>query len=371
MSLAISATANAQGNISMLGFGYPTGGMSTRVSGTAGALAEFDALTPQNPASLVRISRSAFAAQAEPEYRTFSLSSVKESSTIPRLQLLALGLRVSSRAVISLSAANFLDRSYSTISTGSATIEGQSLPTSDITVVKGSISDLRAGVGYSLSPRLSIGVAAHAFTGSNKLNLTRRFADTLLFGSVTDTSAIDFFGSAFSFGAQLSIPHGFMASASYRKGFRIEGESRNSIIKHATIPDRLSGGLMYTGIAGSAFAVNVEHINWTSMAALGSSSVQAHDATNWSVGAEISAGKIHGSPVLLRAGTGHTQLPFGANNGIASETRFGGGIALPISAAGREPAVIDFSLQRANRKLTGSDAKESAWLLGLGLQIRP
>ncbi|MEP6781624.1 MAG: hypothetical protein ABJC26_17120 [Gemmatimonadaceae bacterium] len=371
VSVTFSANANAQGNISMLGFGYPTGGMSTRASGTSGALAEFDALTPQNPASLIRISRSAFAAQAEPEYRTFSLSSVKESSTIPRLQLLALGLRVSSRAVVSVSAASFLDRSYSTISTGSAMIEGQVLPTSDVTVVKGAISDLRAGVGYSVSPKLSIGVAAHAFTGSNKLDLTRRFADTLSFGSVTDTSAIDFFGSAFSFGAQLSLPHGFTASTSFRKGLRIEAEARDTILKHATIPDRLSGGLMYTGIAGSAFAVNVEHVNWTSMAALGSSNVQAHDATNWSLGAEVSAGKIHGSPVLLRAGTGHTQLPFGANNGIASETRLGGGIALPVSSPGHEPAVIDFSLQRANRKLTGSDAKESAWLFGLGLQIRP
>ncbi|MEP6765796.1 MAG: hypothetical protein ABJB66_15890, partial [Gemmatimonadaceae bacterium] len=185
------------------------------------------------------------------------------------------------------------------------------------------------------------------------------------------TSAIDFLGSAFSFGAKMSFPHGFTTSASYRKGLRIEAEAKDTVIKHATIPDRLSGGLMYTGIAGSAFAFNVEHINWTALSELGTSNVQAHDATNWSLGAEISAGKIHGAPVLLRAGTGHSQLPFGANNGIASETRFGGGLALPVSSAGREPAVIEFSLQRANRKLTGSAAKESAWLLGLGLQIRP
>ncbi|MEP6765894.1 MAG: hypothetical protein ABJB66_16385, partial [Gemmatimonadaceae bacterium] len=219
-SLTLSANANAQGNISMQGFGYPMGGMSTRVSGTAGAFAEFDALTPQNPASLVRITRSLLAVQAEPEYRTFSLSSVKESSTIPRLQLLSLGLRVNSRAVFSLSAAGFLDRSYSTISSGQATVEGQILPTTDVTVVKGAIADLRAGFGYALSSRLSVGVAAHAFTGSNKLDLTRRFADTLSFGSVSDTSAIDFFGSAFSLGAQLTIPHGFTTSASYRKGLR-------------------------------------------------------------------------------------------------------------------------------------------------------
>ena len=370
-SLVSFASLGAQGSISMQGFGYPLGGLSTRVSGTSGALAEFDDLTPQNPASLTKIARSIFAVQAEPEYRTFSLNSTKESSTIPRLQLLMLGLRVSSRVVVSLSAAGFLDRSYATVATGQAAVDSLILPTTDVTVVKGAIADLRAGVGYQVTSRLSLGFAVHAFTGSNKVDLTRRFADTLLFGSVSDTSAIDFFGKAVSMGAQLSLAHGLSTSVSYRRGLRIEAESRDTLVKRGTIPDRLSGGVMYTGIPGSAFALNVEHVKWTSMQTLGSNNVQAHDATNWSLGTEIATGKLHGTPVLLRLGTGHNQLPFGVNNGAVSETRFGGGLAIPVSASGREPAVIDFSLQRASRKLGGSSASESAWLVGFGLQIRP
>ncbi|MDQ6611378.1 MAG: hypothetical protein M3Y64_03010 [Gemmatimonadota bacterium] len=370
-TMTAATQLRAQGSISMQGFGYPLGGVSTRVSGTTGALAEFDALTPQNPAALTKIARSALAVQAEPEYRTFTLNSVKETTSIPRLQLLMLGLRVSSRAVVSLSAAGFLDRSYSTVSTGQAPVDGLVLPTTDVAVVKGAISDLRAGVGYQITTRLSAGFALHAFTGSNKLNLTRRFADTLAFGSVSDTSSIDFFGKAVSFGAQFALPQGITTSLSYRHGLSVEAETRATIVKRATIPNRVTGGLMYTGIPGSAFALNVEHINWSDMQSLGTSNVQAHDATNWSLGAEIATGKLHGTPVLFRLGTGHNLLPFGIGGGTVTETRFGGGIAIPVSAAGREPAVIDFSLQRASRKLSGSTAREGAWLLGLGLQIRP
>ena len=355
----------------MQGFGYPMGGFSTRVAGTTGAFAEFDALTPQNPASLLGISRAALAAQAEPEYRTLHLNSVSESSNIPRLPLLMLALRLSTRAVVSLSAAGFLDRSFTTISTGQAQVEGQSLPTTDATSVRGSIADLRAGLGWQLTSRLTVGLAGHVFTGSNKLNLSRKFADTLKFGSVSDTSSIDFFGRAVSVGAQFVVGRGITTSASYRKGGNIEAQSKDTVLHRANVPDRLSGGVMYTGIPGSAFALNVEHVKWSEMQALGSSSVQAHDATNWSLGAEVATGKMRGTPVMVRLGTAHNNLPFGVGGGIVSEQRYGTGIGLPISMPGREPAVIDLSLQRANRKLSGSSATEGAWLFGFGLQIRP
>ncbi|MEO7359471.1 MAG: hypothetical protein ABI120_04035, partial [Gemmatimonadaceae bacterium] len=116
---------------------------------------------------------------------------------------------------------------------------------------------------------------------------------------------------------------------------------------------------------------NIDQNKWTNMQKLGSSLLQAHDATNWSVGAEVATGKLRGTPVLLRAGTARNMLPFGLNGGTVSEMRFTGGAALAVTNAGRDQAVIDFSIARANRTLSGSSAKEGAWLLGVGLQIRP
>ena len=41
----------AQGAISTQGFGYPTGGLSTRATAGGGAFGEFDFSSPRNPSS--------------------------------------------------------------------------------------------------------------------------------------------------------------------------------------------------------------------------------------------------------------------------------------------------------------------------------
>lgn len=371
MSLAGATRADAQGSISMLGFGYPMNGLSTRAAGTAGALAEFDLLSPRNPSSLTTINRSALAIAAEPEFRTLTFNAVKESNTIQRIPLVMAAVRVSSRAVVSISSSGFLDRNFTTRSTGQALVGSQILATSDISDVRGSISDIRGAVGYQLTSRISVGVGGHVFSGNNKLNLLRQFDDSTGFGAVNEASGVQFFGKALSFGGTVLLPKGFSTAASYRKGFSLEADNGDSVLTRANVPDRLSAGIAYRGIPGAAFVANIDQNKWTSMQTLGSNLLQTHDATNWSLGAEVSTGRVRGTPVLLRAGTGKNTLPFGLNGGIVSEMRFAAGAAIAITNPGRDQAMLDFSIQRANRKLSGSVAKEGAWMLGIGLQIRP
>lgn len=369
--LVLAPTARAQGGLSMQGFGYPTGGNSTRVAGTAGALAEFDLLTPRNPSSLVGLPRMVLAVEAEPEYRKLTLNSVQESSTIQRIPLVMVGARLSSKLVMSLSSAGFLDRNYSTTSTGQALVGGQLLNTRDVQDMRGSISDLRAGLGYRVNSRLSVGLAGHVFTGTNRLSLLRQFVDSSTFGTVREESKLGLLGRALSFGGTLRLPRGFTTAASYRAGGRIDADNGDSVLTTATIPDRLSAGVMYTGITGATFAVNVDQNKWTNLQTLGSSVLRTHDATNWSTGAEVATGKLRGAPVLLRVGAGKNTLPFGVAGGKVSEFRIGAGASLAITGGGRDQAALDFSVQRANRTLSGSSIKEGAWLLGIGMQIRP
>lgn len=366
-----SASLSAQGSISMLGFGYPMNGLSVRAAGTAGALAEFDLLSPRNPSSLTTLNRFALAISAEPEFRTLTYKSLKESNTIQRIPLVMAAVRLSSRAVVSFSSSGFLDRNFTTQSTGEALIGNQVVPTRDISDVRGSISDLRGALGWRINSRISLGIGGHVFTGTNRLNLLRQFDDSTGFGAVNETSGLQFFGKALSFGGTALLPKGFSAAATYRAGFSLEADNGDSVLTTANVPDKLSAGLLYRGLPGAVFSANVDQNKWTDMQKLGSSLLQTHDATNWSLGAEISTGKVRGTPVLLRAGTGKNTLPFGLNSGIVSEMRFSAGAAVAITNPGRDQAVLDFSLQRANRKLSGSSAKEGAWMLGIGLQIRP
>ena len=53
--VASGRSRSAQGTLSTLGFGYPAGQISTRALGTGGAIAEFDPLSPTNPAAIARV----------------------------------------------------------------------------------------------------------------------------------------------------------------------------------------------------------------------------------------------------------------------------------------------------------------------------
>ena len=360
--------AGAQGTLSGLGFGYPVGGLSTRATATGGAFGEFDAVSPRNPAALGGLPRTLIAAQTEPEFRTLRVGNVKESTTAQRVPLIFLAFPARHRVAASLSATTFLDRSYSTVTQGSVVIDGKTLQTTDRTDVRGSIGDLRAAVGWRLNERLSVGVAGHLFTGDNLVSSSREFADTTTFGSVLDSSRVTYFGHALSVGTEVQIVKGLAASASYRAGGKLESRITDTVRTRANVPDRLGVALRYDAVPGAIFAVGIEQQRWSRMQGLGSTLVQPHDATNWHAGAEIGGPRLLGAAVQLRAGYARNTLPFGANDREVKESRITGGFGIPLA---RDFAAIDFSVQRALRSLSGGAGRESAWLLGLGIQIRP
>ncbi len=367
-SLAWAGSLQAQGGLSVLGFGYPVGGTSTRASGTAGSFGEFDPLSPVNPASLGGLSRTVITAQTEPEFRTVRLGGARERSTSERVPLISLLAPVGRGVAIGLSATTFLDRSFTTITTGSVLLDGANVTTTDQTDSRGSIGDLRAAAGWRINDHFSVGLGGHLFTGDNLVVLTRTFADSSKFGNVNDSSQVVYFGKALSVGGEWRVRKGLAAMASYRLGGGLDTRIRDTVRTKANVPNRLGLGLRFDGIPGSVFAVGITQQQWSDMKSLGSNNVTPHDATDWHAGAEVAGPHMRGLPVLIRAGFARNQLPFGLGSNVVKETRLSTGVGLPVA---RDQAVIDLSLQRASRTLSGSNARESAWLLGVGLQIRP
>ncbi|QJR35285.1 hypothetical protein [Gemmatimonas groenlandica] len=365
---AMASTASAQGSIGSQGFGYPVGGGSIRTNGTGGAFAEFDALTPTNPAALGGIARTVITAQAEPELRKLTVNGVSEKSTLQRIPLIMLIFPARHGVAVGLSATSFLDRTFSTTTTGSALIDGKTVPTTDQTEVRGAINDLRAGAGWQVSPRFRVGIAGHLYTGENRATRERTFADTLAFGSVLDSSRVTYFGTALSVGGEATLGKGFTAMASYRRGNELNARVRDTVVSTASAPSRTGVALRYDGIVGSVFAVGLEQISWSDMASLGSANSSSTDAMNWHAGAEVAGPKFRGLPLLVRAGYARNELPFGVLGQIAKENRLTAGLGVPVAG---EDATLDLSVQRANRTMSGSGFKESAWLLGIGVQIRP
>ena len=75
-----TGSAGAQGALTTQGFGYPPGEFSTRALGTGGGLAQFDAQTAVNPASIASMSEPLLFLQYEPEFRRFSSGSETQRS---------------------------------------------------------------------------------------------------------------------------------------------------------------------------------------------------------------------------------------------------------------------------------------------------
>lgn len=366
--LVPAAGAAAQGSLSTLGFGYPVGGLSTRAGGTAGAFGEFDAITPHNPASLGGLTRTVVSVQAEPEFRTLKLSGVSERTSSQRIPLIAVGFPLKNGIGVGFSASSFLDRSYTMRTTGSAVIDGATLTTIDVLDVRGAIGDLRGAVGWQANERLRVGLGAHLFTGDNLVARERTFDDTLSFGSVLDSSRVTYFGTALSVGGEARLLKNLVGTLSYRLGNGLDARVRDTVRTRADVPNRAAASLRYDGIRGSVFAVSVEQVEWSRMASLGSSLTTARNATNWSAGAEVAGQRFRGLPIMVRAGFASRTLPFSVTSAAVKESRWSTGLGLPI---GGEAATLDFSLARAMRSMSGTGARESSWLLGVGLQVRP
>ncbi len=365
-TLGAPAALVAQGTLSTQGFGYPTGGLSARALGTAGATGEFDLLSARNPAAVGDIGSAIVSVQGEPELRTVRIGEVSERSRVQRIPLVAAGLRVRNVAILA-SGTTLLDRSFSTRSVGSAVIDGVSVPTTDELEARGAMTEMRLAAGWAWKS-LRMGAAAVAITGDNTVVRARSFADSLRFGSVRDTASVGFQGIGASFGLNWRPTDGLLLGASVRVGGGLDAVRRDTAIAKANVPGRVGLGVLYDGLAGTILAASVERVSWSAMNGLGSEASTAQDATNWSLGAEFVGGSIRRFPVFWRVGYARRDLPFLLRDEPVSERALHAGLGIPLAG---EAAVVDFAVQRSQRRVTGDAASEDAWSLTAGLTIRP
>ena len=88
----------------------------------------------------------------------------------------------------------------------------------------------------------------------------------------------------------------------------------------------------------------------------------------WEIGggADVAGPRFGSRPIMLRAGTRWRELPFGVGTSKATEFELGGGLGIQLPF---ERATADVGVKRASRSAAG--ATESAWILSLGVSVRP
>jgi len=366
---AISSRGEAQGALSLQGLGYPAGGLSARAEGAGGGLADFDALSLTNPASLAGVGSAALFLQYSPEFRRVTAGSNSATTTTARLPLAVGVLPMGQQWTLGLGSSTFLDRSSETSLVRRQQVGGL-LDTTDVTErqrVLGSINDVRLALAWTRSPVFQIGVGAHVFVGSNRITFAQLFPDTLGYLSTSQSGRLSFAGFAASAGIEYHPSRAIGFALAGRIGGDLRAQSADTAIGSARLPDHYSGSVTYTGIPGASIAARVAHDSWSSLGSLSSSNTQAFDGWDTGAGIEATGPRIFQRVITLRAGGRFRTLPFGFNGEKVSETSFMAGFGAPLA---RNRASLDFSIQRANRTTAG-DVDERGIILSIGLRVSP
>jgi hypothetical protein len=361
-------TLGAQGGLSVQGYGYPGGQLSSRALATGGSLADFDANSPINPAALFVGTRATVYLQYDPEFRLITGPGLSASTVTARFPLFLISGKVGD-ARVSLSYSSFLDRSWTNTYSDTQVIGGQKVPSTVTAVSSGGIADVRAAASWTLSPKLTIGVAAHVFPGENRVSFGRAFpSDSVSFGAFTNTNTFNFSGAAASFGIIATPVEHLNIGVSGRLGFSMHVHTGDSTtVGEGNVPNRLSVSGAFDGIPGTILSARYGTEKWSAMRGLVSAGQSIFDANEVAAGLETGGPTLNQVPIAVRLGYRARQLPFGVNAQQVRETEITGGLGIPLSQ-GR--AAIDLTVAHAARSANVS-ISETGWILSLGISIKP
>ena len=369
VAIAISAAAaGAQGTLSTQGFGYPPGQMSTRALATGGGIAEFDADSPLNPASIALSSDPRVFLQYEPEFRRLKNGSGTASTTTARFPVFAASVPFGRHGSIGVSASTLLDRSSATSVTRDVEVAGTATTVTETTRLFGAINDLRLAAGWAPSAKFQLGLGFHAYTGQNRIFFNQSFPDSLKFSTISQVSTLGFRGYAASGGVLLRPSKNFGFALSGRKGFSLQARNADSALAEGNVPDRFGAAIAYEGIPGSSISAHVSRDMWSSFNDL--SSVEAVDTWEGGLGVESLGPRLLQRQTVLRIGARYRTLPFLAAGSEVNELSFAAGMGTQFF---RNRATFDLALERAGRKPSDSQigVTERAYILSFGLRVRP
>jgi len=362
----VAASASAQGTLSTQGFGYPSGGLSTHAEALGGSIAENDALSPVNPASLNSWGRPGFYFQYDPEFRSVNANGQSDNTVTARFPLLAGALNIGPRLTLGISSTTLLDRTWETTHTGFAHFGPDSTLYSERFTTDGAINDVQAGLAFVVLPKLSIGVAGHVLAGQNRLLITREFADTN-YAIFSQGSTLSYSGHSFSAGFSYRPLSILSISASGNTGGTMRSSRNDTSLTSARVPKRLGFGTVFGGISGILLSANAEWNGWSSMNGLAESEIKAVDGWDYGVGAEVRSPSLFGTEFPVRLGYRHRILPFEAGGVPVKEADYTFGLGIPIN---RGRSRVDLSVARATRS-ANLDVSEHAWIMSFGFFVRP
>lgn len=364
-ALLAAGSLAAQGSVSVQGFGYPPGQLGTRSGSMAGGIGEHDPESALNPAALGLARATMIFFQYAPEFRTVDVAGSSSRTTTIRFPMVGGYARLGERARIGLHISTLLDRTFSVAVPDTTTLgNGETAIDTDRFRNEGGVSDVRFAGSWRFGRRLDVGAGIHAITGQNRIDVTRDLGDSVELA--ISERVLSYSGGALSAGFALQLSNVLNLAGSVQRGGELRTRAGDTLVSSARAPDRLGGGVQYTGITGTTLAARAEYMKWSNMQGLGSPALSAFDTWEVGGGADVAGPRFGSRPIMLRAGARWRELPFGVAGTKATEFEVGGGLGFQFPF---ERATADIGMRRASR--SAGDARESAWTLSLGVSVRP
>ena len=374
--IALVATATLAGPLGaqssqfgVRGLGLPGRALSTRAMGTGGSFGLFDAGSSLNPASIGEYTALTATFGILQNYRSSENPAGRETGRDTRFPQIAVAGPVK-RIPISLGASfsTYTNRDFSLATSGTEIVRGAPVDFADTLTSRGGISDLRVAGSYRLSDRVSFGAAVHVLTGVNRSELRRTFGDTAYRG-IRQRAEVSYAGVGFGTGVLVRVLPNLTLAAVGRRDGHVSVERDSTSVGSIDMPYLVGGGLRWRPIPRLDVAGHLLFRGWSrsdaGLRAFGGTG--ADNTTEGALGLELVRSVRRPTTLPIRLGARWSSLPFPVIDGEQpSELSFaaGTGIRFADSRGG-----IDVALERVRR--TAGEYRENAWLVSLGVTVRP
>ncbi len=356
------------------GLGHPGRWASARTLATGGALGVFDGWSSQNPAALSQLLTVTSVFTASSSWRDATNPGGTASLRDTRFPQILIGGPVARTPVsLSFSYSTYADRDFTLATAGVASPRGVPVAYTDTLSSRGGVNDLRLAGAWRISPRLSVGAGVHFLTGSNRLSTRRVFEDSSYIPA-EQRAELAYQGFGLSGGFVVLPVSGLAVAGAIRNDGSLEIERDSTTVTgNVDLPLTLMGGVRFAARPGLELSAQVTSRSWSKAddGVRENGAIGARNTLELSAGAEIVTNSRRPGHRPIRLGVRHAKLPFllaAADQPTEWGVSAGTGLRFRPSSESRDVGGLDLTLERIQRK-QGSDYKESAWILSVGVTI--
>jgi hypothetical protein len=337
--------------------------------GSAGAFGMFDPESSLNPAALGNITALNAVFTGVQDYRHTENPAGTASLRDTRFpQVGVAGPIKAAPLVLGLSFSNYTSRDFTIAAVDTLDLRGELVQANDTLSSRGGLSDLRIAAAYRSNDRWTFAGAFHVLTGTNRLESQRSFADTRYLPTA-QKAEVSYAGIGASVGTMGQFGPKFGIAMMARSDGHVNVDRDSTRVSQVDLPYTLGFGVRLRPLPKLDLGSQVVFRTWSGANSdlLEQGGTGADNTFEVAFGGEFSGDLKRPYHRVLRFGARYAKLPFLLDPG-GQPSEF----ALSIGTGTRfaqQRAGIDLSLEHTWRH--AGDTRERAFLVGLGVSLRP